>query len=71
MADELEISIVIPVFKNENTLIELNNRLINHLMLFRFEIVYVDDASPDGSLKTLKTLASKYKQVNPKIHSRQ
>lgn len=63
MASQIELSVVVPIYKNENTLIKLNNRLIDHLKNFRFEIIYVNDASPDDSLNILKKLSSDNQNV--------
>ena len=50
--DRPEISVVIPVYGSEQGLPELHRRLtaaLDELVGERFEVVYVDDASPDGS----------------------
>jgi len=63
MANQIELSVVIPIYKNENTLFELTHRLIDHLKIFRFEIIYVNDASSDNSLNILKKLSSENRNV--------
>ncbi len=52
------ISIVVPVFNEEDGLPELHTRLTSVFasLPFRYEIVFVDDGSSDGSLALLKRL---------------
>lgn len=54
------ISILIPVYNNAASLVELHRRLVTTLeaMERRFEIVFVNDGSSDGSLTVLRELAS-------------
>ena len=59
------ISVVVPVHRNATTVAELSRRigetcLANHLA---FEVLFVDDASPDASLETLRALASTDERV--------
>jgi hypothetical protein len=51
------VSVVIPVFRNEDTLLELHRRLSMTLDPLPFEILFVDDASPDGSPALLERIA--------------
>lgn len=61
----LAFSIIIPVYKSESTLLELNKRL--HRVLNKidkqFEIIFVDDASPDNSWDILCKIFHKNKRV--------
>ena len=57
------VSIVIPVYKNAETLLELHAELKHHLCGIGFEILFVDDASPDHSFMILQNLASRDPQV--------
>jgi glycosyltransferase involved in cell wall biosynthesis len=52
------ISIVIPVYKSEKTLVDLTNQLFACLYTHKdgLEIIFVNDASPDGSLEIIKEL---------------
>jgi glycosyltransferase involved in cell wall biosynthesis len=53
-----EVTVVLPVFRNKESLKELYERLL-HVMepnRIEFEILFVDDASPDHSLDVLKEL---------------
>jgi len=60
-----ELSIVIPIFKNADTLDELHRRLVQSMQKLNlpYEILFVNDASPDKSLLILKRLASQ----NPNV----
>lgn len=60
-----QISIVIPVYLNEDTLEELVERLIQTLtpLKNRFELIFVNDASPDGSTVVLSDLMSQFPQI--------
>lgn len=57
-SESIEISIVIPVYKNAGTLEELSYRIMTALNTItdRFELVFVNDASPDSSLPVLHNL---------------
>lgn len=59
------ISVVIPVYLNENTLEELVERLLQTLRPLEdnFELIFVNDASPDGSSKTLSQLKDRFVQI--------
>ena len=58
MNQEVDISIVIPVFNAEETLIELNHQIVSLMNQkeYSYEIVYVDDRSSDSSWKILNEL---------------
>jgi undecaprenyl-phosphate 4-deoxy-4-formamido-L-arabinose transferase len=57
-----EISVVIPVFNEEDNLLELGERLIRTLTAMgrSFEIIFVDDGSTDGSWELLTDLNDRY-----------
>jgi undecaprenyl-phosphate 4-deoxy-4-formamido-L-arabinose transferase len=59
-----EISVVIPVFNEEDNLRELGERLIRTLTAMGrpFEIIFVDDGSTDGSWQLLADLNGQYPQ---------
>jgi len=61
----VSISIVFPVFNEEESLIPLVNRTLNAVSLITkdFEIVFVDDGSTDKSLEVMKQLAKKHKKI--------
>jgi len=57
------ISIIIPIYGCGNSLLELYNRLVKTLSTItnEFEIIMVNDASPDDAWKSIKELAKKDK----------
>ena len=59
-----EISVVIPVFNEEDNLLELGERLVRTLtgMGRPFEVIFVDDGSTDGSWELLTDLNDQYPQ---------
>lgn len=61
----MEISVVIPVYRSEGTLITLTELLITELekITFSYEIIYVNDCSPDNSLEVLENLSKIYSKV--------
>lgn len=66
----MRLSIVVPCYNEEAVIQETNNRLyklINRLsnkeLIKGYEIIYVDDGSADSTLKILKQLASKDKNI--------
>jgi len=63
----LELSIVVPVYRSENILAELVEqvgRAVGALgFAGRFELLLVNDASPDGSWKVIAGLAKRYDYV--------
>lgn len=56
------ISVVVPVYRNEDTLLELAERLLQTLeqLQVSFEIVFVNDASPDNSAAVIKDLQNRF-----------
>jgi glycosyltransferase involved in cell wall biosynthesis len=57
-----ECSVVIPVYRGEATLAELLDRLVSVLEkeFATFEVVFVDDGSPDGSWERVREAAAKF-----------
>ena len=55
----VELSVVVPVFGSESTLVELHQRLTSVLESIdpNYEIIFVDDCGPSGSLQILRTIA--------------
>ncbi len=60
----MDISVVVPIYRNEKTLRELNDRIMRQLATFAFEIIYVNDASPDAALGVLKILSAEHREVS-------
>ena len=63
-------TVIIPVYNGEETIIPLTERLIKVLpeLFSDYEIILVDDCSPDGSWKVAKSLQEKYPSVVRAIH---
>lgn len=57
----MELSIVIPVYNDEEVLQELHNRLKSVLpeLASKYEIIFIDDGSRDKSFRVLKEIAKK------------
>jgi dolichol-phosphate mannosyltransferase len=53
-----EVSIVIPIFNERENLVELTERIRFCLRDFDWEIIYVDDDSPDRSAELVRNLAA-------------
>ena len=62
----MDISVVIPIFLNESSIEELSSRLKASLkgISSHFEIIFVDDGSPDDSWKVIKRLAKNDKRIS-------
>jgi glycosyltransferase involved in cell wall biosynthesis len=56
------ISVIIPVYNSEESLVELSTRLMNILpkLTAHSEIVFVNDGSTDGSWQTILSLSNQY-----------
>jgi glycosyltransferase involved in cell wall biosynthesis len=61
----LELSVVVPLFNELQTLDELHRRLSSVLVLIgaRSEIIYVDDGSSDGTAETLAAIEARDERV--------
>lgn len=65
MKEKPSLSVVIPVYRGESTLEPLVNDLIKLLpkITTKYEIILVNDDSPDGSWSIITRMASKHKEV--------
>lgn len=61
----IDISVIIPLLNEEESLQELNDWIVNvmHSNHFSYEILYIDDGSTDTSWEVIQQLASSIKQV--------
>ena len=61
----IELSVIVPVFNEKDNLIPLCERLVKVLQDLgkRYEIIFVDDGSVDGSFSILKDIHSKDKNI--------
>lgn len=59
------LSVVVPVYRSERTIPDLVERLVLVLdsLVERYEIVLVNDASPDGSWNAMRDAANKHSEV--------
>lgn len=57
--NEIEISVVIPCYNSEKSLLELNKRLVQALegLSVNFEIIYINDCSKDNTYEVLKEIS--------------
>src|SRR5262249_16937591 len=62
--NNMDLSVVIPVYRSESTLRELFRRLIAVLDVtgLQYELVCVDDGSPDNSWRVLEDLRKQHEQ---------
>ena len=64
MKKNLDISVVIPVFNEEESLVELNNQILDSIDKNKtYELIYINDGSIDQSKNILSTLASKNSNI--------
>lgn len=65
LSSALDVSVIVPVYGNADTLRELRDRVSQILerRTLTFELLFVDDASPDGSLAVLQALATEDPRV--------
>ena len=60
-ADDVKISVVVPLFNEEGSLVELHRRLAAALCTLEkpVEILFIDDGSSDASFEVLKSIRAK------------
>ncbi|MCF8295985.1 MAG: glycosyltransferase family 2 protein [Saprospiraceae bacterium] len=65
MNNDIELSIVIPCFNSEKTIINLIESIVDEIALVirDFEIILVNDCSVDGTLSKIRLLSKKHSQV--------
>lgn len=65
MQQPVDISIVIPLLNEEESILSLNSWIFKVLKTesFGFEIIYIDDGSTDGSWDTIESLSKKNQNV--------
>ena len=61
----MEISVIIPIFNEEDNIRLLHERLVNTVSAIsnEYELIFVNDGSKDKSLIIIKELAAKFPQV--------
>ena len=70
VADPPLLSVVLPVYNEEENLSPLYQEICDALSAHEFEIVFVDDGSTDGSLDVLKDLAARDRRVRVVVFRR-
>lgn len=61
----MQLSIVIPLYNECDSLTELNDWIVSvmHSNRFDFEVIYIDDGSNDGSWKVIEQLCTKHSEI--------
>lgn len=61
----MDISVVIPLYNEEESLKELNDWIVQVMQAnhFSFEIIYIDDGSTDNSWRVVESLSQVHKQI--------
>ena len=61
----MQLSIVIPLYNECDSLTELNDWIVSvmHSNRFDFEIIYIDDGSTDGSWEVIESLCSNHPEI--------
>jgi len=55
----MRISLVIPVYNEKGNISSLSERIASALQEYDFEVVFIDDASTDGSLEAIREITNK------------
>jgi len=68
----MELSVVVTIFNAEKSLLELNKKIISvcSSLTSDYEIIYVEDRSPDNSWDILKKISSQYESIKALRFSR-
>ena len=67
----MKLSIVIPIYNEESTLIEITNKVLNADKCgLGFEIIFIDDSSSDKTPKITKNISQENKNVKVIRHSK-
>lgn len=64
---ECVLSVLIPTYNENRNLLELTKQIENNLLPLNFEIVFIDDHSPDGTADVAKNLAEVYDNIKTLI----
>ena len=57
----MKFSIIIPIFNEKNNILPLSSKIFSNLKNYKYEVIFVDDSSNDGSEKILLKLNKKFK----------
>ncbi|CUH42778.1 glycosyltransferase [Ruegeria atlantica] len=61
--DQIALSVVVPTFNEVRNVAEVVNKLSTALVGISWEVIFVDDASPDGTADAVRELARKDRRV--------
>ena len=59
----MKLSFIIPVFNEEQSLQPLYSEILENIENYKYEIIFIDDGSTDGSFAVMQELAAKDKNV--------
>ena len=62
-SEKKEISIVVPLYNEAQSLNELTQRIRDALTKFEYEIIFIDDGSDDESWQVIQQLSDDHSQV--------
>lgn len=70
--NQVELSLVIPVYNEVDNIEGLYQEIVGVLSShnYRYEVIFVDDGSNDGTREHLRTLAGRYDNIKPVFHKR-
>ena len=63
MTPSPELSVVVPTFNERENIQELVHRLAETLQAIRWEVIFVDDDSPDGTAALVRSIAQRDPRV--------
>ncbi|MEM1634365.1 MAG: glycosyltransferase family 2 protein [Nanopusillaceae archaeon] len=66
----MDISIIIPTYNEKENIETLVNRIFNSLKNYKFEIIFVDDNSKDGTIEKIKDMSKKNKNIKLIVRKR-
>jgi len=68
MSKDLNLSVVVPVYNEEDNVAKLVDEIAVALKGQAYEMIFVNDASTDGTLEKLKALKAEYPALRPISH---
>ena len=65
----LNLSIIVPVFEESKNIEKLVSGIVNNIKIDNYEILFVDDNSPDGTGKFLENISPRAEAINTTNHT--